>query len=93
MSVFWFPFVHDLCTLGFFCYLYNFAFYRSKKKKKRITTSMRCFIQVIDDLELRDFPIQGGQFTWKGGLHNCRMARLDMFLVSEEWDCLFGGSR
>ena len=36
MSVFWFPFVHDLCTLGFFCYLYKFAFYRSKKKKKKV---------------------------------------------------------
>ena len=32
LSVFWFPFVHHLCTLGFFCYLYKFAFYRSKKK-------------------------------------------------------------
>ena len=28
------PFVHNLCTFGFFCYLYIVAFYRSKKKKK-----------------------------------------------------------
>ena len=54
---------------------------------------MRCFSQVIDDLELRDFPVQGGQFTWKGSSHNCRMARLDRFIVSKEWDCLFSGSR
>ena len=44
-------------------------------------------------MELRDLPVPGGQYTWKGGLHNCRMERLDKFLVSEEWDCLFGGTR
>ena len=33
LSVFWFPFVHDPCTLGFFCYLYNFLFIDQKKKK------------------------------------------------------------
>ena len=54
---------------------------------------MRRFSQVIDDLELRDFPVQSGQYTWKGGLNNCRMARLNRFLVSEEWDCLFDGTR
>ena len=62
-------------------------------REGRITASMRRFSQVIDDLELRDFLVQGGQFTWKGGSPNCRMARLDRFLVSEEWECLFGGSR
>ena len=28
LPVFWFPFVHNLCTPGFFCYLYKFAFYQ-----------------------------------------------------------------
>ena len=65
----------------------------TKFREGRITGSMRRFSQVIDDLELRDFPVQGGQYTWKGGLHNCTMARLDRFLVSEEWDCLFGRTR
>ena len=68
-------------------------FPNERSREGRITGSMRRFSQVIDDLELRDFPVQGGQYTWKGGLHNCRMARLDRFLVSEEWDCLFGGTR
>ena len=68
-------------------------FPNERSREGRITGSMRRFSQVIDDLELRDFPVQGGQYTWKGGLHNCRMARPDRFLVSEEWDCLFGETR
>ena len=43
--------------------------------------SMRRFSQVINDLEMKDIPVQGGQFTWKGRLNNCRVARLDRFLV------------
>ena len=53
--------------------------------------SMRCFSQVINDLEMKDIPVQGVQFTWKGRLNNCRVARLDRFIVYEDWDCLFGG--
>ena len=34
--------------------------------------------------------MQGGLFTWKGGPNNGRMARLDRFLITEEWDCQFG---
>ena len=59
----------------------------------RITGSMRRFAQVIDDLELKDIPTQGDSFTWRGGQHNCRMAKLDRFLVTEEWDSHFGGTR
>ena len=59
----------------------------------RITCSMRRFAQVIDDLELKYIPAQGDPFTWRGGQNNCRMARLDRFLVTEEWDSHFGGIR
>ena len=59
-------------------------FPNERNKEDIITGSKRRFSQVIGNIELKDFPIMGGQFTWKGGLHNCRMARLDMFLVSEE---------
>ena len=34
--------------------------------------------------------MQGGIFTWKGSPNNGRMARLDRYLVTEEWDCQFG---
>ena len=39
---------------------------------------------------MKDILAQGGQFTWKGGLNNCRMARLHKFIISEDWDYLFG---
>ena len=29
---------------------------------------MRSFSQVIDDLELKDLPLHGGDFTWAGQL-------------------------
>ena len=29
---------------------------------------MRKFSQVIDELELKDLPLQGGPYTWKGGV-------------------------
>ena len=51
---------------------------------------MRRFSQVTDELELKDIPMQGDLFTWKGGPNNGRMARLDRFLITEEWDCQFG---
>ena len=39
----------------------------------------------MDDLELIDLPLQGGSFTWGGGLHNQAWARLDRFMVSSSW--------
>ena len=35
-----------------------------------LTASMRRFSEVVEDLELRDFPLMGGLFTWRGGLNN-----------------------
>ncbi|RVW75183.1 hypothetical protein CK203_053881 [Vitis vinifera] len=46
---------------------------------------MRRFAQVMDDLELVDLLLQGGSFTWSGGLHNQAWARLDRFMVSPSW--------
>ncbi|RVX13512.1 Nudix hydrolase 3 [Vitis vinifera] len=34
---------------------------------------------------LVDLPLQGGSFTWSGGLYNQAWARLDRFLVSPSW--------
>ncbi|RVW93100.1 putative ribonuclease H protein [Vitis vinifera] len=56
-----------------------------RSKQGRVTSAMRRFAQVIDDLELVDLPLQGGSFTWSGGLHNQAWARLDRFLVSSSW--------
>ena len=64
-----------------------------RNREGRILSSMRRFSQVIEELELKDLPLQGGPYTWKGGLNNQRMARLDKFLVTEAWEVLFGGAR
>ena len=46
--------------------------------------SMRRFTEVVKDLELRDYPLQGGPFTWQGGLNNQSQSRLDRFLVTDD---------
>ena len=45
---------------------------RHLEKRSRgggLTASMRRFSEVVEDLELRDFPLMGGPFTWRGGLN------------------------
>ena len=63
---------------------------RERNRGGSFTHSMRGFSQVTDELELKDIPMQGGLFTWKGGPNNGSMARLDRFLITKEWDCRFG---
>ena len=46
---------------------------------------MRRFAQVVDELSLVDLQLQGGSFTWSGGLNNQSRARLDRFLVTPYW--------
>ena len=52
---------------------------------------MRRFAEIVDDLGLVDLPLQGGEFTWNGGLNNQAWARLDRFLVSPSWLDQFSG--
>ncbi|RVX17546.1 LINE-1 retrotransposable element ORF2 protein [Vitis vinifera] len=59
--------------------------------QRRISSAMRRFAQIVDDLELVDLPLQGGEFTWSGGLNNQAWARLDRFLVSPSWLDQFSG--
>lgn len=60
-------------------------------KGGRLTCSMRRFSEIIENLELRDLPLQGGSDTWRGGLNNQSNSRLDWFLVSEDWEGHFTG--
>ncbi|RVW41080.1 LINE-1 reverse transcriptase-like [Vitis vinifera] len=53
---------------------------------------MRRFAETVDELELVDMPLQGGEFTWNGGLNNQVWARLDRFLVSSTWLEMFNGA-
>ena len=43
---------------------------RERCRQGRITTTMRRFAQIIDELGLVDLLMQGGLFTWSGGLNN-----------------------
>ena len=54
---------------------------------------MRRFLDVIEDLQLKDLSLIRGPFTWSGAVNNQSFSRLDRFLVNEEWDCRFNGSR
>ncbi|RVW74104.1 LINE-1 reverse transcriptase-like [Vitis vinifera] len=66
-------------------------FQRERSRQGRITPTMRRFAHIIDDLGLVDLPLQGGVFTWSGGLNNQTWARLDRFLVSPSWLDQFSG--
>ena len=57
-----------------------------------LTASMRRFSEVLEKLELRDYPLRGGLFTWRGGLNNQVQSRLDRFLVTDNWVNLFNGA-
>ena len=54
-----------------------------------LTHPMRRFTEVVNELGLRDLPLQGGPFTWRGGNGNQCMSRLDRFLVSGDWESQF----
>ncbi|RVW26746.1 hypothetical protein CK203_108374 [Vitis vinifera] len=56
-----------------------------RNRQGRISSAMRRFAEVVDDLGLVDLQLQGGAFTWTGGLNNMSKARLDRFLVSPCW--------
>ena len=64
-------------------------FLGERNRKGRWTGAFRRFSQIIDELELKDLPLQGGVFTWTGGLGNQRMARLDIFLIIDYWESYF----
>ena len=64
---------------------------RVRSRQGRLTGAMRRFAQTVDELELLDLPMQGGAFTWSGGRNNQSWARLDRFLVTQQWLDMFNG--
>ncbi|RVW43483.1 hypothetical protein CK203_095333 [Vitis vinifera] len=65
---------------------FNITLYIDDRNRTgRITSAMRRFAQIIDELGLVDIPLQGGSFTWSGGLNNQTRARLDRFLATPCW--------
>ena len=63
-----------------------------RNKGGRLSYSMRRFSEVMNELGLRDLPLQGGPFTWRGGLNNQCMSRLDRFLVTADWESRFSNA-
>ena len=57
----------------------------------RLSGSMRRCSEVINELALRDLPLQGGPFTWSGGLNGQSRSRLDRFRISKDWENHFSG--
>ena len=66
-------------------------FPNERSREGRMSGSMRRFSEVIDELALRDLPLQGEPFTWSGGLNGQSRSRLDRFLISEDWENHFSG--
>lgn len=60
-------------------------------EKGEVSSAMRRFSGVTDNLDLSDLPWQEGPFTWSGGMNSQSMSRLDCFLVSKDWECHFNG--
>ena len=61
-------------------------FPNERSRGGRLSNSMRRFSDILSDLELRDLPLQGGPYTWSGGLNGNAMSRLDRFLVTADWE-------
>ena len=76
------------CLGGYFNII---IFQREMSRQGRLTTTMRRFAQIIDELGLVDLSLQGGLFTWSGGHNNQSWARLDKFLVTPSWLVQFSG--
>ena len=69
---------------------FNMVLYPNERKLDcRLSHSMRRFSEVLNELGLRDLPLQGGPFTWRGGLNNQRMSRLDRFLITADLENQF----
>ncbi|KAL6331568.1 hypothetical protein AAG906_011508 [Vitis piasezkii] len=62
-----------------------------RSREGRLSGSMGRFTEVIDELALRDLSVQGGPFTWSGGLNGQSRSRLDRFLISEDRENHFRG--
>ena len=58
----------------------------------RLSSTMRCFSKILNELGLRDLPLQGGPFYLEGGCDGRLMSRLDRFLVSDDWESQFGNA-
>ena len=55
------------------CATRDFNMIRFPSERSRggcLSSTMKRFPEVVEDLELRDLPLQEGLFTWSGGFNN-----------------------
>jgi hypothetical protein len=53
----------------------------------RFSSQMLDFSDFIEDCNLNDLPLWGGgQYTWTSGTDNPSMSRIDIILVSTDWE-------
>lgn len=64
-----------------------------KKNSHSTTRSMRAFDSLISDLELKDLQLQNAKFAWSNLRNPPICCRLDIFLISNDWDQKFRGAR
>ena len=50
-------------------------FPRERRKNSRIPFAMKCFLEVIEELHLRDLPLARGCFTWCGDPNSRSLSR------------------
>ncbi|WMV15422.1 hypothetical protein MTR67_008807 [Solanum verrucosum] len=69
------------------CGDFNTVRFPSEKKNcSRITKSMTDLSDFIEAMSLLDLQLAGGRYTWRKGDKHDIAARLDRFLVSDEWN-------
>lgn len=62
-----------------------------RDSNSKLSSAMRRFSEITEELEFRDLPLQRGSFTWRGCLNFQSQSRLDRFLVLEGWESHFSG--
>lgn len=69
---------------------FNITRFEDKRAgRAKNTMAMRDFSRFIDDMELIDLPLHGGQYTWFRGNNEHSASRIDRFLISSQRDNSF----
>ncbi|XP_070007559.1 uncharacterized protein [Nicotiana sylvestris] len=69
------------------CGDFNVTRYPSEKREcSRRSRAMVEFSDFIEDMEMIDLRLEGGNYTWFKGDNYTAASRIDRFLISEEWD-------